>query len=87
MGALFFFRVPREGGDPDPYAPKDRSWNILVLRRAQDEDECEVRALFFPHPVLTVKALIRLATSRRCERVWIPAFAGKTAGWDGRGSK
>ena len=42
-----------------------------------------VRALFFFR--LPAKAFIRLATSRRCERVWIPAFAGKTVGWDGRG--
>ena len=38
-GLVFFFRFPREGGDPDPYTPPDRSWCILVLRQAQDEDE------------------------------------------------
>ncbi len=36
---------------------------------------------------LPAKAFIQRATSRRSERVWIPAFAGKTAGWDGRGFK
>ena len=34
---------------------------------------------------LPAKAFIQRATSRRSERVWIPACAGKTAGWDGRG--
>ena len=38
-GLVFFFRFPREGGDPDPCTPPDRSWCILVLRQAQDEDE------------------------------------------------
>ncbi len=38
-GLIFFFRFPREGGDPDTYTPPDRSGCILVLRQAQDEDE------------------------------------------------
>jgi hypothetical protein len=40
-GGLVFslFRFPREGGDPDLCTPPDRSGHILVLRRAQDEDE------------------------------------------------
>ena len=39
-GALLsLFRIPREGGAPAPFTPPDRSGHILVLRRAQDEDE------------------------------------------------
>ena len=34
------FRVPREGGDPDLFTPAEKEGAILVLRQAQDEDEC-----------------------------------------------
>ena len=55
-GLVFFFRFPREGGDPDPYTPPDRSGCILVLRQAQDENE-------FTSANLSVSLMLREARS------------------------
>ncbi len=71
-------RVPREGGDPDPYTPPDRPWNILVLRQALDEDECEVDGSSTPTRRVPRAGEDQWVASRLRKKVWIPAFAGKT---------